>query len=281
MKMSGNAVVAGIIGWPISHSRSPLIHGHWIEKHKIDGTYIPLAVHPDAAADAIRSLPKLGIAGINVTVPHKLTAFDVVDERDAASQAIGAINTIVVSPEGSLLGSNTDAPGFFAHLRATVPEWDPQAGPVVVLGAGGSARAAIHSLLEAGVKEIRLVNRTKSKAEIIASNFGDKIKVISWSERASSLAESNLLVNTTSLGMKGAHPLEIHLDDLPKEAVVYDIVYVPLETNLLAAAKHRGNKVVDGLGMLLHQAVPGFHAWFGTKPAVDSELRQLILDDLK
>lgn len=281
MSLSGNAIVAGIIGWPINHSRSPLIHGHWLQKYGIDGTYVPFAVHPDNAVDAIRSLPKIGIAGINVTVPHKVTAFNVVDVRDAASEAIGAVNTIVVQSDGSLHGSNTDAPGLLAHLQVSAPDWNPKAAPAVILGAGGSARAAVHALLEAGVPEIRIINRTKSKAENLASNFGEHIKVVNWSDRASSLAECGLLVNTTSLGMKGQQPLEMPLDDLPKTAVVYDIVYVPLETNLLATARARGNKVVDGLGMLLHQATPGFHAWFGVNPTVDEALRKVILDDLK
>lgn len=280
MTVTGKAKIAGVMGWPISHSRSPLIHGHWLERYSIDGAYIPFAVEPENGAAAFRALPKLGFSGTNVTLPHKLTAFQTVDVRDAAAEAIGAVNTVVVQSDGSLHGSNTDAPGLLAHLQASAPNWDASAAPVMVLGAGGSTRAAIFALLQAGAPEIRLSNRTRAKADMLADAFGENVKVIEWSERSSALASCGLLVNTTSLGMTGQPALDIVLEDLPSTAVVYDIVYSPLETPLLAAARARGNQGVDGLGMLLHQATPGFEAWFGVKPVVDTTLRDVILADL-
>ncbi len=281
MTVTGKARIAGVMGWPIAHSRSPLIHGHWLARYGVDGAYVPFAVRPEHGADAFRALAKLGFAGTNVTLPHKLTAFQTVDRRDAAAEAIGAVNTVVVEADGSLSGSNTDAPGLMAHLIASAPDWRAEAAPAAVLGAGGSTRAAIFALLAAGSPEIRLSNRTGAKAEALAAAFGPKVTVVDWAERAAMLDGAGLLLNTTSLGMTGQPPLEIDLTALPKAAVVYDIVYVPLETGLLAAARARGNLAVDGLGMLLHQAAPGFAAWFGVAPAVDDALRAVILKDLK
>lgn len=281
MSITGKAKIAGVMGWPIAHSRSPLIHGYWLNKYSIDGAYIPFAVQPENAADALRALPKLGFSGTNVTLPHKLTAFDTVDTRDAAADAIGALNTVVVQPDGSLHGINTDAPGLIAHLKATALAWRADAAPQIVLGAGGSTRAAIYALLQAGTPEIRLANRTKAKAEVLADAFGPRVKVIEWADRSAALSDCGLLLNTTSLGMSGQPSLEIALDDLPTQAVVYDIVYSPLETELLALARSRGNQIVDGLGMLLHQAAPGFEAWFGVKPEVNAALRDIIVADLK
>lgn len=280
MTVTGKAKIAGVMGWPISHSRSPLIHGHWLERYGIDGAYIPFAVETENGAAALRALAKLGFSGTNVTLPHKLTAFQTVDVRDAAAEAIGAVNTVIVQSDGSLHGSNTDAPGLLAHLQASAPNWDASAAPVMVLGAGGSTRAAIFALLQAGAPEIRLSNRTRAKAEVLADAFGEKVKVIDWFERSSALASCGLLVNTTSLGMTGQPALDIVLEDIPGSAVVCDIVYSPLETPLLAAARAQGNQGVDGLGMLLHQATPGFEAWFGVKPVVDVTLRDFILADL-
>jgi len=280
MITTAKAKIAGVIGWPISHSRSPLIHGHWLDRYNIDGAYIPFAVKSEDGVEAIRALSKLGFSGTNVTLPHKLTAFQTVDVRDAAAEAIGAVNTVVVQPDGSLHGSNTDAAGLLAHLRASSPGWNATAAPVMILGAGGSARAAIFALLGAGVREVRLSNRTRDKAETLADAFGHKVKIIDWRERSNALAGCGLLVNTTSLGMTGQPALHIVLEDLPRGAVVYDIVYSPLETPLLATARAQGNQGIDGLGMLLHQATPGFEAWFGIKPVVDETLRNVILSDL-
>lgn len=280
MKITGKTRIAGVMGWPVKHSRSPLIHNHWIERHGLNAAYIPFAVPPDAAEAAIRALPKLGFAGTNVTAPHKLAAFETVDRHDAAAAAIGALNTIVVEADGSLTGSNTDAPGFLAHLQASAPAWKASSGPAVVLGAGGAGRAAVFALLEAGAPEIRIVNRTQARSDDLCDIFGSKVRAINWSERAASLDGASLVTNTTMLGMAGQPPLDLPLDDLPPTAVVYDIVYAPLETPLLAAARQRGNVGVDGLGMLLHQAVPGFAGWFGVTPIVDDALRTVILEDL-
>ena len=280
MTVSGKARIAGVMGWPIAHSRSPLIHGHWLKRYEVDGAYIPFAVKPEDGERAFRSLATLGFRGTNVTIPHKVAAFETVDRRDAAAEAIGAVNTVVVQEDGSLDGFNTDAPGLLAHLRQSAPNWQGDLGPAAILGAGGSARAAIFALLQAGAPEVRVSNRTKEKAEALSDGFGDQVTVVNWAERSDMLADVNLLLNTTSLGMTGQPPLEIAVDDLPETAVVYDIVYAPLETPLLAAARRRGLLGVDGLGMLLHQAAPGFEAWFGVKPAVDAALRELIVADL-
>lgn len=280
MSLSGKSKIAGVMGWPIAHSRSPMIHGHWLARYGIDGAYVPYAVKPEDGADAIRALAKLGFRGTNVTLPHKLTAFDTVDVRDAAAEAIGAVNTIVVQEDGSLVGFNTDALGFLAHLQASAPGWRANAGPAAILGAGGSCRAAVFALLKAGAPEVRIANRTRAKAEEMAAAFGPKVTPVDWAERSDMLAGANLLVNTTSLGMSGQPALEIAVDPLPETAVVYDIVYVPLETPLLGAARGRGLQGVDGLGMLLHQATPGFEAWFGVKPEVDQTLRDIVVADL-
>lgn len=281
MTVTGKARTAGVMGWPIAHSRSPLIHGHWLQRYGVDGVYTPFAVRPEDGADAMRALPKLGLAGTNVTLPHKRTAFETVDRLDAAAKAIGAVNTIVVGEDGALEGSNTDAHGMLAHLEASAPDWRANAGPVGILGAGGSTRAALFALLDAGAPEIRLSNRTRARAEALAEEFGAKVRVVAWEERSAMLGDVNLLLNTTSLGMAGQPSLDIALDDLPASAVVYDIVYTPLETPLLADAREKGCDVVDGLGMLLHQAKPGFAAWFGVEPTVDAELRDVIVRDLR
>lgn len=277
MTVTAKARVAGVMGWPIAHSKSPAIHGYWLERHGIDGAYVPFAVRPEDAAAAFRALPKLGLAGSNVTLPHKLAAFETADVLDAAAKAIGAVNLVVVQTDGSLLGANTDAPGLLAHLRAEAPAWRADAAPAAVLGAGGGARAAMFALLQAGAPEVRIANRTRDKAEALRAAFGERVTVVDWSERAAMLAGAGLTINTTSLGMIGQPPLDIALDDLPIAAVVYDIVYAPLETGLLAAARRRGNQGVDGLGMLLHQAAPSFEAFFGLLPEVDGRLREIVL----
>ena len=274
--ITGAAKKAGVVGWPVEHSRSPRLHGWWLQLYDVDGAYIPLPVRPDDLETAIRALPKLGFAGCNVTLPHKQAMLQVVDEIDPVARRIGAINTVVVDADGKLTGSNTDAFGFIEALREAVPNWRPN-GPCVVLGAGGAARAVIVSLLDAGASELRLLNRTRDKAEELAT-LDPRIQVADWSERASALAGATLLVNTTSLGMVGNAELELALDDLPVDALVNDIVYTPLYTSLLDRAMARGNRIVDGLGMLLHQARPGFAAWFGIEPAVSADLRHYVLD---
>jgi shikimate dehydrogenase len=279
MATTGAARLAGVMGWPVKHSRSPRLHGYWIEKYGVDGAYVPLAVAPENLAATIKALPLLGFAGVNLTVPHKEAALELVDHVDPTARRIGAINTIVVRADGSLEGSNTDAFGFIEHLRADAPQWSA-AKPAVVLGAGGAARAVVAALLDAGVPRVRLVNRTAERAERLASEFDGPISVHGWGDWRAALPESGLLVNTTTLGMTGQPPLDIDLTNLPSDAVVNDIVYVPLETSLLAAASRRGNRIVDGLGMLLHQARPGFRAWFGVDPEVTPALRTHVAADL-
>jgi len=277
MILSGKAKVAGVIGWPVGHSRSPRLHGWWLEQHGIDGAYIPLAVPREGLEAAVRALPALGLRGANVTVPHKEAVLRLVDRLDPVAARIGAVNTLVVAEDGALEGRNTDAEGFLNNLRDGAPGWRSAAGPAVVIGAGGAARAVVAALADAGVPEIRLVNRTPEKAETLACALGGPVHVVPWFGRGGALAEAALLVNTTTLGMAGQPLLDLDLAHLPPSAVVTDIVYTPLETPLLAVARARGNPVVDGLGMLLHQAVPGFEAWFGVRPAVTPELRAFVL----
>lgn len=278
--LTGKGLIAGVMGWPIGHSRSPLLHGFWLRHYGIDGAYVPLAVPPDRAEQAIRALPAMGFRGCNVTIPHKEVAFRIVDRLDSSARRIGAVNTIIVAADGTLEGRNTDGFGFWENLVATAPAiWSVTRGPSVVLGAGGAARAVVVALLDAGAPEIRLLNRTQARAAEIAADLGDpRIKVGAWDRRDKALDGAVLLVNSTSQGMNGYPPLEIDLSALPTDAIVTDIVYVPLVTPLLAAAAARGNPVVDGLGMLLHQARPGFHAWFGTDPQVTDDLRCFVLD---
>jgi shikimate dehydrogenase len=276
MMLSGTSKLAGIMGWPVAHSRSPRLHGHWLERYGIDGAYLPLPVRAEGFAAAVRSLADLGFRGVNVTIPHKQAALAACDQVEDSARRIGAVNTIVME-DGRLLGSNTDGVGFLENLRQVQPDWDPTAGPAVVLGAGGAARAVVAALLEAGAPELRLLNRTQVRSEALAAQWGARVTAYPWAERDSRLAEAAVLVNTTSLGLVGHEPLEIDLAGLPADALVTDIVYVPLETPLLAAAQARGNPVVDGLGMLLHQARPGFSAWFGIDPEVTEELRAFVL----
>ncbi len=277
MLLTGKARIAGVIGWPVSHSRSPRLHGHWLRAYGIDGAYIPLAVPPDHIEQAIRALPVLGFAGVNVTVPHKEAALRLADEVDDFARRLGAANTLVVKPDGRILASNSDAYGFIQNLREGAPGFRADAGPAVVLGSGGAARAVVVALADAGAREIRIVNRTSARAEELCRLAPGITRAVPWTGMAAALADAALLVNTTSLGMDGQPPLEIDLGRLPTGALVNDIVYTPLETPLLKAASARGNPVVDGLGMLLHQARPGFKAWFGREPEVTDDLRQVVL----
>jgi shikimate dehydrogenase len=276
MILSGRAKLAGVMGWPVGHSLSPRLHGYWLEHYGIDGAYVPLAVAPEHFTSALRSLAEMGFRGVNLTIPHKQAALALCDEVAPLAQRIGAVNTLVFE-DGRLSGSNTDAFGFLENLRQGVPDWGPAAGPALVLGAGGAARAVAVALLDAGVPELRLANRTDARAEALAEELGAEVTAVAWDARAAALEGLGLLVNTTSLGMTGQPPLELELEGLPKGALVADIVYVPLETPLLARARSRGNPAVDGLGMLLHQARPGFEAWFGVAPEVTTELRAFVL----
>jgi len=272
--------IAAVMGWPIGHSLSPRLHGYWLRQHGIAGSYVPLAVRPEDLQKALRSLPSLGIAGTNVTIPHKELALATVDDADAVAKRIGAANTITVRPDGSLYGQNTDAFGFTENLNQGFPGWDAKAGPVVVLGAGGAARAVCVALIDAGVPEIRLVNRTLSRAETLAADLNGPFSLVSWDKGPKALDGSTLMVNTTALGMAGHETAAFDLTRLPPETIVTDIVYTPLITPLLAAARHKGNPVLDGLGMLLHQGRPGFAKWFGVEPEVTPELRDFVLAGL-
>lgn len=268
--------LAGVIGWPVAQSRSPVLHGHWLSQYGIKGAYLPLPVQPDRLADAIRGLRALGFSGCNVTIPHKLGALELVDQVDPVASRIGAVNTIVVQNDGTLSGFNTDAYGFLASLRDVRPDFKAGAGPIVILGAGGAARAVAVALLDDGAADIRLTNRTAERAQELARIDPSRITVVAWDKRESAIDGAALVVNTTSQGMVGYPPLDLSLDALPKTAMVSDIVYNPLETPLLAAARKRGNTAVDGLGMLLHQAVPAFEAFYGVRPHVSNELRRAV-----
>ncbi len=283
MRITGRTLLAGIMGWPVAHSRSPALHNFWLDEHRIDGVYVPLPVRPERLAQALRALPALGFRGCNLTLPHKQAALSIVDRVDPLARRIGAINTVVAGADGSLEGRNTDAYGFRENLRDSVPDWNPAAGPATVLGAGGASRAVVAALIEAGVAEIRLVNRTLARAERVAEEVAappSRMSIHPWHGRDAALQDAGLLVNTTSLGMTGEPELEIDLSRLPLTAVVVDIVYVPLETALLAAARRRGLRTVDGLGMLLHQGRPGFEAWFGTAVQATRNLRAAVLTTL-
>ncbi|HEY1382012.1 MAG TPA: shikimate dehydrogenase [Dongiaceae bacterium] len=277
MTLTGKTRIAGIFGWPVDHSRSPRLHGYWLKQFGIDGAYIPFSTHPGRLEQAIRALPAFGFRGGNITLPHKERALTLVDEVTSLARRIGAINTLIVRDDGSILGDNTDGFGFVANLKQAQPTWRGDAGAAVVLGAGGAARAIVVSLLDEGAPEIRLVNRTTRRAEEIAASIGGLVQVLPWEARAAALKDAALLVNSTTLGMAGQPPLELELASLPTSATVYDIVYVPLMTGLLKATQQRGNPIVDGIGMLLHQGRPGFKAWFGQDPQVTPELRRFVL----
>ena len=280
MTPTGAARVAGVMGWPVAHSRSPRLHGYWLDHHGIDGVYAPFAVAPGDLARALDALPALGPAGVNPPLPHKEAALGRMARLSETARRIGAVNTVVVAEDGSLTGDNTDAFGFIENLRSGAPGWRAEAGPAVVLGAGGAARAVAVALQDAGAPEIRIVNRTRTRAEKLAIDLGAPLVARSWDGLAQTLADARLLVNATRLGMAGGPALGVDLAPLPAEAVVNDIVYVPRVTELLAAAAARGLVAVDGLGMLLHQARPGFRAWFGVDPEVTPELRAFVGRDL-
>jgi shikimate dehydrogenase len=269
-------LLAGVMGWPVMHSRSPLLHNYWFKQHNLAGTYVPLAIAPAGLAAALRALHPLGFAGCNLTIPHKQAAMKIVDEVDALAKSIGAISCVVVRPDGSLAGTNNDCYGFIHNIRQEHPGWRAEAGPAVVIGAGGGARAVCYGLAQAGAPEIRIVNRTIEHAKKIAEDFGGPIKVLPWEQREEALKGAAIVVNTTSLGMVGQSALDIRLDKLPAGALAADIIYIPLETPFLAEARGRGNPTVNGLGMLLHQGRPAWKAWFGIEPEVTAELRAMV-----
>ena len=271
---------ACVIGWPIEHSRSPLIHGYWLKKYGIDGSYTKEAVRPEDLETFTRSLAANGFAGCNVTVPHKEAAYLIADDKTASAMAVGAANTVWLE-HSHVACANTDTYGFMTHLGVSVPKWRQSDAPVVILGAGGAARAIIYGFLEAGVSEVRVFNRSHARAEALAHHFGPSVKACTWGSLETSSGYASVVVNTTALGMKGQPDLDFDVSRLAKSCVVAVIVYVPLETPLLEAARARGLRTVDGLGMLLHQAVPGFEKWFGVRPEVTPELRALIEADIR
>ena len=276
--LTGTSRLAGVMGWPVSHSKSPRLHGYWLAKYGIDGCYMPLPVEPENFQAALISLRNLGFSGVNVTIPQKEMAMPECDELSDRARRIGAVNTVTFAKDGRLLGDNTDGFGFIENLRQEAPDIDFTSGPAVVLGAGGASRAILVALLDEGSPEIRIANRTRARAEDLVREFNDpRLTVIDWPVSPDALSDVSLLVNTTSLGMVGQPKLDIDLDGLPTSAMVTDIVYAPLITGLLQQAKDRGNPIVDGLGMLLHQARPGFHRWFGIDPEVTQELRDFVL----
>lgn len=269
-------VLAGVMGWPVAHSRSPVLHNHWIKHYGLKGAYVLLPVQPDQLVDAIKGLRALGFAGCNLTIPHKVAAMPLMDRVDPLAHRMGAINTIVVEKDGSLSGYNNDGFGYIQSLLEAQPNWRADAGPATVLGAGGAARAVIVSLAEQGAREIRLCNRSWDKAQALAQEFGAPVKAIPWEQRHEALADIALLVNTTNQGMSGQPALDLSLAKLPGHALVSDVIYIPRETPLLTAARERGNPTVNGLGMLLHQARPAFKAWYGVMPEITPELRRQV-----
>ena len=273
MSTSDRFLLAGVMGWPVMHSRSPMLHTYLMSQHGLVGTYVPLAIRPEHLAGACRGLAPLGFSGCNITIPHKEQALKIVDHVDDVARRIGAVSCITVRPDGTLAATNNDAFGFVQNVLQQQPNWRADVGPVVVIGAGGGARAVAYSLAERGAREIRVINRTHARADALAREFGPPLVAVEWADRSRALADAAMLVNTTSQGMVGQPSLDLSLDTLPPRALVADIVYAPVETPLLAAARRRGNPLVDGLGMLLHQVRPAWQAWFGIDPQITPALR--------
>ena len=269
--------LAGVIGHPVAHSRSPALHGYWLKRYGIKGHYIPMDIGQADLAEALKFLPKLGFVGLNVTIPHKETALQLADVVTDRAALIGAANTLIFRKDGTIYADNTDGAGFMTNLRQNAPAWVPQSGPAAILGAGGAARAVVAALFEVGVPEIRVANRTKPRAEALRADFGAKLTVYDWTQAGQMLDGAALVVNTTSLGMSGKPDFNVSLAALERRAVVTDVVYTPLRTPLLIAAEARGCTTVDGLGMLLHQAAPGFERWFDHRPDVDEATRTAVL----
>ena len=271
---------ACVIGWPIEHSRSPVIHGYWLKHYGIDGTYTKRAVSPGEIEAFLNGLAAEGLAGCNVTIPHKEAAFRLAANRDASAIAVGAANTLWLE-DGCLCAANTDTYGYMTYLGREAEDWGRRDAPVSILGAGGASRAIVYGFLEAGVPEVRIFNRSVERAEALAQTFGPRVKVLPWDQRSRASTEAAVLVNTTSVGLKGAGSLDMDFTDFHPDCIVSDIVYVPLETAFIREARRHGLRTVDGLGMLLHQAVPGFEKWFGLRPEVTDELYDLIAADIE
>lgn len=272
-------IKTGVIGHPISHSKSPLIHNYWIKQHGLNGSYDAIDIAPEALKSGVQGLIDEGYAGFNVTIPHKEAIMALCDEVDGNAELCGAVNTVIIK-DGKLYGFNTDSFGFLSNIKQAYPAFDFEEGAAVVIGAGGAARAIVSGLVGHRIPEVILINRTKARAEKIAEDIGlntDLVEVVDWEERHDALQWANLVVNASSLGMKGQPSLDLNLDKLSENALVNDIVYSPLETDLLKSAKAKGHKTVTGIGMLLHQARPAFQKWYGIMPDVDSALEQLVL----
>ena len=269
--------LVAVLGSPVAHSKSPLLHGFWLKQFGIQGHYVPIDVMAADLDQVLQTLPKMGFVGANVTLPHKEKILSIADQISDRAALIGAANTLVFQPDGKIYADNTDGYGFIENIRQHAPNWQAKDGPALVLGAGGAARAIVSALLEAGAPEVRISNRTRAKADQIKSDFGGRVGIVDWVKAGAEIEYAHTLVNTTSLGMTGKSALTVSLDKLNPETLVTDIVYSPLETELLKAARSKGCRVVDGLGMLIHQAVPGFQRWFGQKPVVDQAIRDILL----
>ena len=269
--------LAAVLGNPISHSKSPRMHNYWLKQNKLNGYYVPIKVELENFEETIGTLVSMGFSGVNVTIPHKLSALKIADESSSTAQYIGAANTLTFTKENKIYADNTDAYGFINNIKCKYPDWDPKKGMSVVLGAGGASRAVIAALLSEGSKEIIVLNRTIEKAEALKEDYDNKITVESWKNINEVVASCNNIINTTSLGMNNESLIAIQPNAIPETALVSDLVYTPLETNFLKIAKNRGSRTVDGLGMLIHQGVPGFEAWFGQQPLVTEELRKILI----
>lgn len=277
--MSGNPILAGVIGSPIGHSRSPKLHGHWLDRYGIPGHYIAISVDPKNLADSLQALADLGFVGVNVTIPHKEAVLELATKVTTSARQIGAANTLTFDRDGNFVADNTDSYGFIANIAQKAPDWRADHGPALVIGAGGASRAIVHGLLSEGAPEIRVANRNPDRARNLAAHFGSRIVPVGWADIESATRDAATIVNTTSLGMSGQPPLVIPLENARPDAVITDIVYEPLVTPFLQSAQQNGFRIVDGLGMLLHQAAPGFEQWFGHKPEVDDLSRRAALAD--
>ena len=269
--------LVGVIGSPVSHSRSPLLHGHWLQRYGIAGHYVPLEVSSDDLPSVLAAMPRMGFVGANVTIPHKEAVVALANRVSDRADVIGAANTLVFGESGLMNADNTDGYGFTENLRQAIPDWDPSEAPCAVFGAGGASRAVIAALIDLGTPEIRLTNRTFARAETLEEQFGEPVIALPWQDTGHVLDGCGTVINTTSLGMKGQPPFVLDLSDMPKDAVATDLVYTPLDTPFLKAAEAAGARTVDGLGMLIHQAVPGFERWFGVRPEADEAARQAVL----
>lgn len=269
--------LAGVIGDPIAHSKSPLLHAHWLRRYGLAGHYIPLQVKRENLSKVLKRLPEMGFKGVNITIPHKEMALELADTVTDRAALIGAANTLTFSRSKKIQADNTDGIGFIANIRQNIPNWRPQDGPALILGAGGASRAVISALLEEGTPKILLANRTRARAEALRESLGARIELLDWTKLPVAIADAALVVNTTSLGMKGSPPFNLDMTRLRPGTIAVDLIYNPLHTDFLRIAENNGATIVDGLGMLLHQAAPGFERWFGHRPEVDDDLRQAVL----